>query len=521
MPDKFKGVIMPKISPHELNSAFLGVPVRILMENAGAAVAKVISENFTKDKRICVLSGSGNNGGDGMVAARHLASMGYMVNLVLAVPPQLIKTEEARENWKIIRNMKESVKTTYISSPVDLETVKEIVKNSDIIVDALLGTGITGELRYPYKELVEIINDSKKEVVSVDIPTGLNPLTGQPLGTAVKASITVTFYKQKPGLTKAPKYAGKIIIASIGIPPEVDVYVGPGDVAKILPQRDPWSHKGNYGKVLIVGGSVLYSGAPALSALAAISAGVDIVLVLTPRMVAPIVKSFSPLLIVNPLASHDFISLNDVSKVLEYTSKMDAILVGPGLGIEDETQQATAEIIDHICRIRKPLTIDADAIKAVATYKPEIGSNTVITPHEAEFSTLSNLKPPRDRKERIKIVKKVASKLGCTILLKGYDDYISDGKNIKINLTGNPGMTSGGTGDVLSGLVAAFQAYKATPFDAASAAAFINGAAGDLAYTKHGSQLTATDLIKEIPKLLKSIGDGVFPYKSVRRPGEG
>ena len=520
MPDKFKGVIMPKISPHELNSAFLGVPVRILMENAGSAVAKVISENFTKNKRVCILSGSGNNGGDGMVAARHLASMGYLVNLVLAVPPQLIKTEEARENWKIIRNMKESVKTTYIRSPDDLKVVKEIIKNSDIIVDALLGTGIAGELRYPYKDLVDIINDSKKEVVSVDVPTGLNPLTGQPLGTAVKASITVTFYKPKPGLTKAPNYTGKIIVASIGIPPEVEVYVGPGDVAKILPQRDPWSHKGNYGKVLVVGGSVLYSGAPALSALAAISAGVDMVLVLTPRVVAPVVKSFSPLLIVNPLTSQDFISINDIPKVLEYTSKIDAILIGPGLGLEDETQRAIAEIIDHICKIGKPLTIDADAIKAVATYKPEIGSNTVITPHEAEFFTLSNLKPPRDRKERMKIVKKVASQLGCTILLKGYDDYISDGENIKINSTGNPGMTSGGTGDVLSGLVAAFQAYGATPFDAASAAAFINGSAGDIAYTKHGSQLTAMDLIKEIPELLKSIGDGVFPYESVRRPGE-
>ncbi len=521
MPNKFKGVIMTKANPYELNSAFLGVPVRILMENAGSAVARVISENFEKNKQICILSGPGNNGGDGLVAARHLASLSYRVSLVLAVPPKLIKTEEARENWEIIRNMRESIETIYIKSPDDLKRVKEIVKNSDIIVDALLGTGITRELRYPYKELVEIINNSKKVVVSVDIPTGLNPLTGRPLGVAVKANITVTFHKLKPGLGKSREYTGKIIIASIGVPPEAEIFAGPGDVAKILPWREPWSHKGDYGRVLVVGGSLFYSGAPALSALAAISAGVDIVLVLTPRKVAPIVKSYSPLLIVNPLSSRNFLSLDDVSIILEYASKMDSILLGPGLGLEDETLQAIAEVINHLSKNKKSLTIDADAIKAVAKYKPTVGGNTVITPHEAEFHVLSNFKPPRNRKERIKVVKEVASKLGCTILLKGYDDYISDGRSTKINSTGNPGMTSGGTGDVLSGLVAAFQAYGASPFDAAVAAAFINGSAGDIAYTKKGSQLTATDLIEEIPKLLKSIGDGVFPYNSVRRPGEG
>ena len=458
------------------NSDFIGVPTSVLMENAGRGVADVVKN--IGEKNILILCGLGNNGGDGFVAARYLME-NRNVKVILLGSPDSIKTENAKENYRRIRNVVEEIDNVNISDEI---------KKSDIVVDSMLGVGISGKIKQPYLKCINLINKSRKTVVSVDVPTGFGTKNH------VKPKITVTFHDVKKGMNG--KNSGKIIIKKIGIPEDAGKYTGPSEMVYYpKPKKD--SHKGENGVVLIIGGGP-YSGAPALSGLAAYRTGVDLVHIATPKKTYPIIASYSPNFIVAPLSS-DVLVEEDVKHLLRLSSEADSVVIGPGLGNSEETKKAIRMFVKKCV---KPLVVDASGFDAL-TVNDIKNKEGVITPHRNEFKRLTKARLSNNPENNIKVVKSWARKTKMTILLKGNPDIIANGEKTKLNRTGNPGMSAGGTGDVLSGIVGGLLAKNVSSFNAARMAAFINGFAGDLAFEEKSYSIMATDVIEKIPEVLK------------------
>lgn len=269
---------------------------------------------------------------------------------------------------------------------------------------------------------------------------------------------------------------------------------------QIYKKREPWSKKYDFGHLLVVGGSKFYSGSPAFNALAALRAGVDLVTIAAPEKTAYVIRSFKPDLIAFPIACEYFRKEN-LEEVLELTKNKTALVIGGGMSRKEEVLEF---ILEFLKRIDLPMVVDADAIHALAKDKKILrGKRAIVTPHSYEFFVLSGIKVSSNLEERVKTVKELAREIGCTILLKGHVDVISDGGKIAINKTGSPYMTKGGLGDTLAGICGAYLARGIEPFIAAQAAAFVNGKAGELAAKKFGESLIASDLIEEIPKVIK------------------
>jgi len=326
--------------------------------------------------------------------------------------------------------------------------------------------------------------------------------TGEAHGGCVYADLTVTFYKPKAGYAKKPKHVGELVVAPIGVPPEAEEYIGPGDVWAIHPHREPDAHKGMYGSLLVVGGSETYSGAPALTALGAYAAGVDLVYVAVPETAAPAVMGFSPSLITVKLEG-GHLTEGNLSQIEPFLGKVDAVAVGPGLGQSEDTVEAYTLLHSMAQSMGLPMVVDADGLKAYPVKRPDVKTPTVFTPHSREFKILTGKEAAGGFKEKGAIVQREAEKLDAVILLKGRVDIVSDGLRTRYNWTGNPGMTVGGTGDVLTGLTGAYLAMGASAFDAACAAAFINGAAGDRVAAEKGCHLLPEDLVAEIPYVIE------------------
>jgi hydroxyethylthiazole kinase-like uncharacterized protein yjeF len=496
----------------ELNAEYFGISRLQLMENAGYNVALEIASRFKPDKSIAVFCGLGGNGGDGFVAARHLFAMGYRkITVILAGKAEEISDEAAFENWGPLQSLRDSV---VIREVHDSTLVPEIA--ADIVIDALLGIGTVGPLRPPILQLVEKINRINAFRVAVDIPTGIDADTGETLGKAVKADLTVTFHKTKKGLKNARKYVGELIIKNIGLPFEIENFAGPGDVLRVIKPRPSESHKGDFGRLLSIGGSETFSGAPTLVALAALRAGVDLAYIAAPEKTAQAISSMSPDLITIKLEG-EHLDPGNVADLKEYIEKADAVVLGPGLGLHEETKKAVKAVLNAVESARKPMLLDADGLKAFSEFKRPLKVPLVLTPHAGEYATLTGRKPPEDLRRRVLEVHKTAAELKAVILLKGHVDVMSNGKRFKLNFTGNPGMTVGGTGDVLSGIVGAFLAQQVDPFEAAVAGAFVNGAAGDFAFEEIGHHMLATDLIDWIPSVL----DDPMSHSRVREQRAG
>ncbi len=478
----------------DLNSEYLGVSTLQLMENAGRAVADE-ALSHVKSGEVVVFAGTGRNGGDGMVAGRHLAGAGFRVRVYLVGREADLREECTVRNWKALKSMGSSVKLSEVRDSSQLSPA-----NADVIIDALLGTGAKGKLRPPISMAVKAINESKGFKVAVDLPSGLDSDGGERLGEIVQADATLTFHRMKVGLEKAGIKSVKVV--SIGVPPEAELYAGPGDVKAVCRSRHSESHKGQSGRVLVIGGSDVYTGAPALVALAALRTGVDLAYVAAPEKTAYAISSFSPDLITVKLEGPRFTAKN-VEQLHPLLAACDCIAVGPGMGLHDETIRGLGELFKQLSETKKPTLIDADAIKACGRLKAEVKAPVVFTPHIGEYYELTGRKVPDGMDGRVECVTADAKKFG-TILLKGAVDIISDGRRVKLNFTGNPAMTAGGTGDVLSGIVAALLAQGFNPFESSIAGAFINGAAGDYVYRERGYHLVASDLLEYIPQVMRN-----------------
>ncbi|MFQ5908760.1 MAG: NAD(P)H-hydrate dehydratase [Thermoplasmata archaeon] len=463
------------------NLEYHGVSIEDLMERAGEGIAKVLLEKMgAEGARVLFLSGSGNNAGDGFVAARLLKDKAQ-VTVALAKAVDAISKGPAKVNH---RRLPPEVRL--VEPPLDPAA---LVKEADVLVDGLMGTGIQGSLREPYRSVVEAMNASGKPILAIDMPSGLGS------DRVVAPQVTAALHQVKEGMEA--KASGEVVVIDIGITEEMERLIGPGELL-YYPKPELDAHKGASGRVLVVAGGP-FTGAPSLSAMAAYRIGTDVVHVATPTWSAPVVAAFSPTLIVHRLGEEVLVP-EDVPTLLRLAQEMDAVVIGPGLGREETTLEAVRQFIRQLDR---PFSVDADGITAVAGDLTCVrGKVGVITPHFQEFHRMSGVTLAPEEKKRMKQVADFAAKLGLTILQKGSHDIVSDGKRTKVNITGNPGMTVGGTGDVLAGLVGSLLGKGVEPFNAARIAAFANGFAGDIAFRELSYGMTATDVLDRIPSAL-------------------
>ncbi|PSP56201.1 bifunctional ADP-dependent NAD(P)H-hydrate dehydratase/NAD(P)H-hydrate epimerase [Halobacteriales archaeon QH_7_66_36] len=464
----------------DANSEALGVPRKQLMESSGNAVARAVRERTAPGDAVALVCGRGNNGGDAMVAARFLSDRDVTVHLLGR--PETISTDIARENWDALEA--DTVETRVVRDSADFT-----LGYPDLAVDAMLGTGVTGALREPEATVARALTDANAPVLAVDVPSGVDADTGEAAGLAVEADAVVTFHDTKPGLDALD---AEVTVADIGIPTAAEEFVARGDLLRL--SRAENAHKGDHGEVLVVGGGP-YTGAPALAARAAMRAGTDLVRVVCPARIEREIQGYAAELIVHGFDA-DRLTPPVVDDLLDRAAAHDVVVFGPGLGSADATLDAVrAFLADY----DGTAVVDADALQVVPDV--ETDATLICTPHQGELRAMGG-ETADDPTERAALVESFAAEVGYTLLVKGAQDVISDGEVTRRNRTGNPGMTGGGTGDVLAGTVGAL-ACRLRPRDAAAVGAYAIGRAGGRLVDCEGEGLLAGDLVDELPAALR------------------
>jgi len=501
----------------------IGIPGAILMENAGLQVTAVLRDELGVEAgmKVVVVAGRGNNGGDGLVVARHLHNQGVDCPVLLVGSLAEVKGDAAL-NLQIAR--KTGVQINEIKNEATWDGAKKILSDTPIIVDALFGTGLTSPLQGLYEKVVRDINESGAFVVSVDIPSGLSSDTFELIGPCIRADLTVTLGAPKiPHIfPPAEEYVGELVVADISLPPFL--FDRPGlnlelvELESLIPYFQPRkrdSHKGTYGHLLIVAGSWGKTGAAAMAGGAALRMGAGLVTVATAQSCLPVIARTRPELMTEPLPETESKTISEkaVSRVLELLKGKDALLLGPGLSTNASTSVFGLRLLEKLRNFKKPVVVDADGLNIIST-RPEIlkelPEKTILTPHPGEFSRLTGISTSEVLKRRLEVVPDFAQKNKVHLILKGYKTLIaSPSGRVMVNPTGNPGMASGGTGDVLSGLIGTEVMQIPDLLQAAVNAVFVHGLSGDLAAEKIGERsLTATDLIKFLPRAIRFITTG-------------
>ncbi len=502
------------VSRLDANSASLGIPNGFLMECAGLQATNKIYGQYKLDSNssVVIMCGIGNNGGDGLCIARHLATRGVFVYVLLLGDPIHIRTEETRLNWQLVNTLSLKIRTFSIKNINQLKILSksEWFENTDAIIDALLGTGIKGNIREPISTAIDIINQSEIPKISIDVPSGMDPDTGKIIDKSVNCDLCITFHAKKKGFADINTW-----VVPIGIPIEASLFIGDGDLKAAINKRKKDVHKGQYGKLLVIGGSSSYSGAPSLAAMAALEFGVDLCICFVPHGIGNVVRSFSPNIIVQEGAGDNF-SNSDFNKAKKLSKWADSVLIGPGLGNDPKTIEFFEKFFLWILEEKIPCVVDADGIKMLGKLIKEnkiefLSSQIVLTPHIAELKSLVRFKnlPKFDEIEkRAEKLISISQKIGGVILVKGVYDYMikisKDESSYRVNRTGCPEMSVGGTGDVLAGLAGAFLSIGNTAFDSACTAAYLNGLLGESAKKSCGPRIHATDLIENLKSLLLS-----------------
>ena len=483
-----------------------GIPGIILMENAAIACVNELKKTFDiRNKSVAVFCGKGNNGGDGLAIARHLYNMGVNVNIFLTASNAF--TSDAAVNFDIVKNMDIPIDTI-----TDTEGLEYIVRSFDIVVDAILGTGINGTVRGIAYDIIRIINENARYILSVDVPSGINSDSGEICGVCINADKTVTFAGYKIGMFMYPAAdcTGEIIPCSISVPDyiidEQNLQINVTDagfVRSILKTRENNTQKGDYGKLLIIAGSKGMSGAAYMASEAALKSGAGLITLVCPECINDVLEAKTTEVMTLPVPDMDGKLSSEASEFIrEKIRTAGAVLIGPGIGRSGEVTNLVRDVLrnSHV-----PVIVDADAINAVSedlSVLSECACELIFTPHAAEFSRLTGLDISYIEDNRIQVSKEFAEEFGAVLLLKGHHTIVTDPSLTQyINNTGNPGMASGGSGDVLAGIIASLTARGIDAVTAAAAAAYIHGLAGDIASEKMSQEaMTATDIINSIPE---------------------
>ncbi len=503
---EFVGGTKPDLSTEEsraveMNAYALGITPMQLMESAGSLSAEFIRSKVKKGKRILVTCGSGNNGGDGFVVARHLSrAYDLSVFLISGEPTK----PESLSNFRLLEK-------SGINVTKDIKEGRSLIKKSDIIVDAIFGTGFHGNPDSKSRDLIAQINNSKAIIFSIDIPSGMD-ISAKSEKHSINADYTLTFHKKKEFLDVSKK-SGKVVVIDIGIPNSAEIFTGPGDIYLATAERRISSEKRENGRVLIIGGSSGYHGAPslasgaALNMLSALRIGSGYVVAEVPGSILDLVRGVSPNIIVRRCGS-ERIEFTEALK--SEIKKADAIAIGMGIGREGDSLLSASRIIKYASSMKKSLIIDADAIHALKLVKAGLSKNVLITPHHREFFALTGKDSSKmELKERIKAVMSEAKKRNINILLKGHETVISDGNLVKVNVSETSALASMGTGDVLSGIISGYLSKKKDVFRAATAGAYLHSRIGDILASSKGTHIIAMDVVESIPKVIRDFDKNV------------
>ena len=492
-----------------------GIPGIVLMENAGQAVVKQVEKMLgdLSGKKAAIFCGGGNNGGDGLVIARHLFNKGCEVRLYFLTDPEVFRGD-ALTNYKIITNL--GIDGFQLTEGNRLNVARMALWSADIAIDAIFGTGMHDNVQDTALAVINMLNESNTPVVSVDIPSGLSSLNGQALGAAVQADATVTFGYCKLGLTlpAARDYVGELIVADISIPVQVeeclDVHrelIDADFCRKWLSPRAVESYKGDYGHVGVFAGSKEMPGAAILASRGAMKMGAGKLSAALPSAVRPAFTSILPEAMLLPVTDNELggVAKESIETLINFPA--DAWLIGPGLGRAEETMELVREFIP---RLTVPAVIDADGLFAVCGYLRLLKKSNVplvITPHPGEMAKLLGVNIADVQANRVAVAEGFAKQTNVTVVLKGAGTVIATPEGrIFINNTGNPGMATGGSGDVLAGMIATLLAQGLTPAVAAACAVWLHGTAGDISVKANGATgLLAGDIADAIPAALNSI----------------
>ncbi len=493
-----------------------GIPGAVLMENAGRGSAKILLERYPEAYQtgVTIVAGTGNNGGDGFVIARHLANQGVEVDVFIAGPAEKVRQGESAENLSTIRKM--GIPIVPMTKDEDLAALADSIAGRGIVVDALLGTGLERDVSGIFSRAIAIINEGYS-VLSVDIPSGISSDTGKVMGSAVKADVTVTFALPKLGnlLYPGAELCGDLIVLDIGIPTVLvdrmkitDHVLVPELFASLMTKRRPTAHKGDFGHLLILAGSMGKTGAAALCGMGALAAGAGLVTVGAPESQVGVLAAKLTEAMTEPLPDDngalDQTAFGRITKIIGGKS---AVALGPGLGTGAGAWEVTRRLITEV---DLPMVIDADGINVVAL-EPGIlkqkKGQVILTPHPGEMGRLIGKSADEVEQDRIGISKGFAAEFGVWLVLKGARTLIaSPAGDLFIATGGNPGMASGGMGDVLTGLIGGFLAASNDPALSAAAGVFIHAAAADRARERVGEiSLIAGDVLSEVPGVITAL----------------
>jgi ADP-dependent NAD(P)H-hydrate dehydratase / NAD(P)H-hydrate epimerase len=512
-----------------LTSECFLIPSILLMENAGRSFVDELDKfcSGLDKKNILIFCGRGNNGGDGFVVARYLLLGGAMPTVMLFADPEMLKGD-ARTNWQIAQAM--GIPIHIFSVPSDAESHLNGMATPDVIVDALFGTGLSKPIGPEFLPILQWIEKTSSHscVAAVDIPSGLMADSADIPGPAVKAALTITFSALKLAHITPPAadFAGKVVLVSIGSPPilfENTEYrwnlIDPAQVRKALPTRKCDGHKGSYGHVYIVAGSSGKSGAALMTGLAALRSGAGLVTLWLPKGLQNGVVGKFPELMTEflPETNEGTADQSGADKVLSQINQADVLVLGPGMTTHESTKKLVLELVR---RSPVPVVLDADGINAFvppeAVLENENGQPVILTPHPGEMARLIGKKISEIQQNRMTIASDYAVQHQCHVILKGFQTIIADPEgNLFLNTTGNPGMATGGTGDILAGMVGRFAASwklqdpdrnRLALVDYLAAAVYLHGLSGDLAAGEGSMEsLIATDLVTQFPYAIKKV----------------
>ncbi|MFQ5641255.1 MAG: NAD(P)H-hydrate dehydratase [bacterium] len=486
-----------------------GIPEQLLMENAGeAAYFTILNEFGVKDKSFVIFCGSGNNGGDGFVVARKLFSNGARVSVFILGDRKKYK-DAARLNLSIA----ETLGLTLFELQKADSAAEELV-NADAVIDALFGTGLTREVTGKYKDVIQLINSSGKPIFSLDIPSGVHGDTGQVMGAAIHAKNTITFGLPKTGNLLYPGFelGGKLFVTHISFPPKLtdsdELLIATNDPIP-LPKRNPDSHKSSLGKALFIAGSANYFGAPYFAAYSFLKAGGGLSFLAAPDNITPFIanKGSEVVMLPQKVTASGSIGLQNKAQLLDYSRKVDFVIIGPGLSLDEETQNLVRELT---AAINRPLLIDGDGITAVAQ-NPDCLKNrtapTILTPHIGEMARIVEEDISEIVTAKIDVLQKATQNLNATIVLKGAHSLIGfPDARVVLNLSGNAGMATAGSGDILTGTIAAMFGMGLQVEEAVRMGVFLHGCAGDFAAQECGEDgMTAGDIMEQLPAVLKTV----------------
>ncbi len=494
----------------------IGIPGAVLMENAGRGTVEEILCRFSYQKNgpVHVLCGRGNNGGDGFVIARYFLNYGAEVNVYLFTSTERVQGD-AGINLEAYRNM--GGRVLEIEDEDAFNSVKDELGRAGIIVDALLGTGLSSEVKGLCRAVIDQLNSFKNiPIVSVDVPSGLDATTGKILGSAVKAVLTCTYGLPKIGHFTYPgrENTGELEVIDIGIPESLIKASGiktflleEDDFMGLIHARKPDTHKGTYGHVLVLAGSPGKTGAASLAGHAAMRAGAGLVTLGVPDSLRCVVEEKTKEVMTESLPDVDggYLGIDSWQKLAEMLKSKSAVAVGPGLSDRAETGELVLKLIEEA---DVSLVIDADGLNLLAKNKDVLKKakkSPVLTPHPGEMSRLTGLSVREIQENRISVASSFAKEYGVILVLKGASTIIAEPKGKTfINTTGNPGMAGGGMGDVLTGFIASLIAQGISSLNAARMAVFIHGAIGDFIAEKRAETgILASDITEKIPEFLK------------------